>query len=172
MGWLDRYIEKECPNGTTRLILKEPQKDIPLVFSEYVPEWEFKLSIGLKIAKELITGHASATIKKSAKKLYDEIKEIDATAITLFKMRYLQYAGNPCANDNILDKAIDEITKETYRLVGVNKQLEKLKIKARRAPKKMDLIKAEEIPEVQKIDALLDKVNANLRKAIEQAEKS
>jgi hypothetical protein len=39
MGWGDRYKEPECPDGTKRYILKD-LKDIPIIFSEYFPEWK------------------------------------------------------------------------------------------------------------------------------------
>lgn len=176
MGWLDRYKEVPCPNGTVRLVLKEPQKDIPLIFAEYVPEWEFRISLGLKIANELITGKGLAAIKKTAKRLYDEIQDINASALTVFKMRYLQYIGNACANDNILDKAINEIAKQTFELVRINKELEKLKIesKAKRPKKKITtqvVETADEMLQVKKIDAILDNIGSNLEKAKIKAEK-
>lgn len=126
MGVFDDYKEVKCKDGSTRHILKK-LNNLPRIFGEFVPEWEFKINSGAKAAKELAEANVGMEIKKSAKKLYDEILEIDSTARTLFRMAYMQFTTNPCDNDGVLNKAINKIMRLVSKLSTINKTIERLK---------------------------------------------
>lgn len=133
MGLFDDYKEVECNDGSTRHILKR-LNNLPRVFGEYVPEWEFKINSGAKAAMELVDADVGLEIKKSAKKLYDKILEIDSTARTLFRMAYMQFTTNPCGNDGVLNAAINKIIKLVSKLSTVNKRIVGLREQQLREP--------------------------------------
>lgn len=128
MGPFDDYKKVKCPDGSERYILKR-LNNLPRIFGEYVPEWEFKINSGAKAAMELAEANVGLEIKKSAKKLYDKILEIDSTARTLFRMAYMQFTTNPCNNDGVLNEAISKIMKLVSKLSAVHKKIESLKAK-------------------------------------------
>lgn len=187
MGLFDDYKEVKCRDGSTRHILKR-LNDLPRVFGEYVPEWEFKINSGAKAAMELAEADVGLEIKKSAKKLYDKILEIDSTARTLFRMAYMQFTTNPCDNDGVLNDAISKIIKLVSKLSTVNKRIEGLrerpsetqyrtfayvthdtvKAKAKAKPYTRKVKKARRVPpksEIVQISKLLSEINADLKKA-------
>lgn len=84
MGWGDRYKEPECPDGTKRYILKD-LKDIPIIFSEYFPEWNAKINTGLNITRGIVEANAGFEVAEEAKNVYDNISNLNQSAIIKFK---------------------------------------------------------------------------------------
>lgn len=120
-GFLDKWVECKCPDGTTGRILKDPSD----AFKYYANEWTTKFDFVLKLLKEDQL-EVKPEIQNKIVKIFENLNYVNGAIQEMYKNTYLTFAANPCLLSSQKEKQkMDRIIAAiSLSLIGLKVMLE------------------------------------------------
>jgi|GEM_PF-4298153 hypothetical protein len=124
MPWFfSEYEERKCPDGSVRLVLKDPKK----AFSVVAPTWDVRINTILT-AFQQVQINADVAVKKRLEPIVNNLSENYAKLQSHYFNAYMIFWSAPCSEKgyDTWIKATEEIRKFEHKLIKLEIEVEKL----------------------------------------------
>lgn len=145
MGFGSKYEKIKCPDGSVRLVLKDPTH-IPEIFAIQVSEWHARIQANIQATNAIITAGGGTDISKAARTILDDLSTLEKAALQRYTAAYMHYTTNPCANDKLLNANLERINESIDRLQELDVEIKKLQQAKETTPDVLKYTKPSEDP--------------------------
>lgn len=114
----------DCPDGSQRIVFKNPDDAFPLIARDYSNEVDSTLSAISGLQGKLSAGFAG-NFKKYIKGFFAELDTANSTTQLALRAIYVTYCSNPCKMD-------DYLARETQKILEREDTLRKIQLEIQR----------------------------------------